>query len=283
MKKILTLLIIITLNCKLSFCQVIKNTIYSGIITLDDGTPLLFEIDIKEKNGIVNWTSITGKGTPDETISDITGTYNKKNKSYTLRETQVISTNSEAELNSFCYIHMNIKQIGNVLSSRIEGEFIGYFSDGQECANGSVLLIKKEKLEKIKKKINKKIEKEISSDEEINKIFKTNILSDEEDIIINWISDNIVIYIWDANEIDGDKINLKINEETLLKDFTTKKKRKKIKYELQKGENIIKLTATNLRNSPPNTSRIELVDGNTKYPIITQLRLNKSAIIKILK
>ena len=54
MKKILTLLIIITLNCKLSFCQVIKNTIYSGIITLDDGTPLLFEIDIKEKNGIVN-------------------------------------------------------------------------------------------------------------------------------------------------------------------------------------------------------------------------------------
>ena len=178
---------------------------------------------------------------------------------------------------------MNIKQIGNVLSSRIEGEFIGYFSDGQECANGSVLLIKKEKLEKIKKKINKKIEKEISSDEENNKIFNTNIVSDEEEIIINWISDNIVIYIWDANEIDGDKINLKINEETLLKDFTTKKKRKKIKYELQKGENIIKLTATNLGNSPPNTSRIELVDGNTKYPIITQLRLNKSAIIKILK
>ena len=283
MKKILTLLIIITLNCKLSFCQLIKNTIYSGIITLDDGTPLLFEIDIKEKNGIVNGTSITGKGTPDETTSEITGTYNKKDKSYILKESQIISTNSEAELSSFCYIHMNIKQVGNMLSSRIEGDFTGYFLDGKKCANGNIFLMKNEKLEKIKKKINKKINKKISSEKEKNQIFNTKILSDDEDMSINWSSDNIIIYIWDANKIDGDKINLKINEKMVLKDFKTKKKRKKIKYQLKKGENIIKLTATNLGLHPPNTSRIELIDGNTKYPVITQLRENKSAIIKILK
>ena len=36
------------------------------------------------------------------------------------------------------------------------------------------------------------------------------------------------------------------------------------------------------RTSTPNTSRIELVDENMKYPIITQLKINESAIIKIL-
>ncbi|MBC8266915.1 MAG: hypothetical protein H8E84_08130, partial [Flavobacteriales bacterium] len=69
----------------------------------------------------------------------------------------------------------------------------------------------------------------------------------------------------------------------ILYDFETKNKRKEIQFRLQKGENIIEIKATNLGTSPPNTSRIELVDSKTKYPIITQLELGKTAIIKIIK
>ncbi|MBT6815887.1 MAG: hypothetical protein HOA49_05735, partial [Flavobacteriales bacterium] len=63
----------------------------------------------------------------------------------------------------------------------------------------------------------------------------------------------------------------------------TKRKRKKIKYKMQDGENIIEITAVNLGSNPPNTSRIEIVDSKAKYPIITQLELNKTAIIKIVR
>jgi len=69
----------------------------------------------------------------------------------------------------------------------------------------------------------------------------------------------------------------------MLDHFEAKNKRKKIKYKLLEGENIIEIKAINLGTSPPNTSRIELVDSNTKYPIITQLELGKSAIIKVVK
>ena len=69
----------------------------------------------------------------------------------------------------------------------------------------------------------------------------------------------------------------------ILNDFTTKRKPKKIKYKLQKGENIIEIRAVNLGDSPPNTSRIKLVDSNTIYPVFTQLTLDKSAIITIMK
>ena len=69
----------------------------------------------------------------------------------------------------------------------------------------------------------------------------------------------------------------------ILDDFETTNKRKKIKYKLVEGENTIEIMATNLGTSPPNTSRIELVDSKTKYPIITQLELGKIAVIKIIK
>ena len=82
---------------------------------------------------------------------------------------------------------------------------------------------------------------------------------------------------------DGDKIQLTINGNIILDDFETSNKRKKIKYKLLEGENSIEIKATNLGTSPPNTSRIELVDNKIKYPIITQLELRKTAVIKIIK
>ena len=261
-----------------------KTEQYSGIITLENGTPLMFEMEFIEDKGMVNGFSITGKGTPDETKSDVSGIFNKNTKTYKLKETQVLSTNSEADLNTFCYINMEITEKGKLSLKRYEGKFTGYFINGDTCASGNIILMEKEKLEKKVEKIKKKVEKKIEKQkkEEIN-VLSTKILKDGDDMLINCYSDKITIYIWDANQEDGDKISLIANGKYLLENYTTKRKRKKIKYRLIKGENIIEITATNLGSNPPNTSRIEIVDSRTKYPIITQLELNKTAIIKIVK
>ena len=282
MKKLLFL--IFAISYTLLFSQ--KTEKYSGIITLENGTPIMFEMEFTQDKGIVNGFSITGKGTPDETKSDVSGIFNKNTKTYKLKETQVLSTNSEADLNTFCYINMEITELGKLSLKRYEGNFTGYFTNGDKCASGKMILMEKEKLEKkvekIKKKVEKKIEKKKKKEEEIN-VMSTKVLKDGDDMIIKCYSDKITIYIWDANQEDGDKISLVINDKYLLKNFTTKRKRKKIKYKLKKGENIIEITAENLGSTPPNTSRIEIVDSKTKYPIITQLELNKTAIIKIVR
>ena len=261
-----------------------KTEQYSGIITLENGTPLMFEMEFIEDKGMVNGFSITGKGTPDETKSDLSGIFNKNTKTYKLKETQVLSTNSEADLNTFCYINMEITEKGKLSLKRYEGKFTGYFTNGDTCASGKIILMEKEKLEKKVEKIKKKVEKKIEKQkkEEIN-VLSTKVLKDGDDMLIKCYSDKITIYIWDANQEDGDKISLIANGKYLLENYTTKRKRKKIKYKLIKGENIIKITAENLGSTPPNTSRIEIVDSRTKYPIITQLELNKTAIIKIVK
>jgi len=282
MKKLLFL--IFAISYTLLFSQ--KTEKYSGIITLENGTPIMFEMEFIQDKGIVNGFSITGKGTPDETKSDISGIFNKNTKTYKLKETQVLSTNSEADLNTFCYINMEITELGKLSLKRYEGNFTGYFTNGDKCASGKIILMEKEKLEKkvekIKKKVEKKIEKKKKKEEEIN-LMSTKVLKDGDDMLIKCYSDKITIYIWDANQEDGDKISLISNGKYLLKNFTTKRKRKKIKYKLKKGENIIEITAENLGSTPPNTSRIEIVDSKTKYPIITQLELNKTAIIKIVR
>ncbi|MBT6815231.1 MAG: hypothetical protein HOA49_02365 [Flavobacteriales bacterium] len=276
------LLIISILYTSCLFSQ--KTERYSGIITLENGTPLMFEMEFIEDKGMVNGFSITGKGTPDETKSDVSGIFNKNTKTYKLKETQVLSTNSEANLNTFCYINMEITEKGKLSLKRYEGKFTGYFTNGDTCASGNIILMEKEKLEKKVEKIKKKIEKKIEKQkkEEIN-VLSTKILKDGDDMLIKCYSDKITIYIWDANQEDGDKISLIVNGKYLLENYTTKRKRKKIKYKLNEGENIIEITATNLGSTPPNTSRIEIVDSKAKYPIITQLELNKTAIIKIVK
>jgi len=210
----------------------------------------------------------------------LSGIYFKKDKSFQLQETQVLSTNSEAELSTFCFIHTNLSFKGKFGSKRLEGDFVGLYTSKDTCTEGKILLMEQEKLEKKIKKVKKKIHK---LEEKQAAVLLTKQLKDGDDFVVKWEDENLKLFIWDANKEDGDRIQLAINNEIILYDYTTKRKRKKIKYKLKKGENIIEIKALSLGSSPPNTSRIELVDSKTKYPIITQLTLEKSAIITIMK
>jgi len=276
------LLIIITFISTSIYSQ---NTFsYLGTLILSNNTPISFSMELQEDNGIVNGYSLTNMNTPDETKSEISGLYFKKDKSFQLQETQILQTKSEAALNTFCYISMNVSFKGKFGTKRLEGTFTGNFLDSIECAKGKIILIERTKLEKKIEKIKKKVEKKHNEKyQETSLVKRTQILKDGDDFTIKWENEKLKLFIWDANIEDGDKIQLTINGNIILDNFKTTNKRKKIKYKLLDGENTIEIKATNLGTSPPNTSRIELVDNKTKYPIITQLELGKTAVIKIIK
>ena len=257
---------------------------YLGTLILTNNTSISFCLELQEDNGIVNGYSITNISTPDETKSEISGLYFKKDKSFQLQETQILQTKSEAALNTFCYISMNLSFKGKFGSKRLQGAFTGNFLDSTECASGKIILMERTKIEKKIEKIKKKVEKKYNEKHQDTSLVKrTEILKDGDDFTINWEGNKLRLFIWDANKEDGDKIELTINGNIILHDFETTNKRKKVKYKLAEGENTIEIKATNLGTSPPNTSRIELIDSRTKYPIIIQLELGKTAVIKIIK
>ena len=261
---------------QVSISQVNKHK-YLGSIILENNIPMSFSLDLVEKNGIVSGYSITNHGTKDETKSEIQGVFFKDDKSFQLQETQIIYTKSEAPINSFCYIRMNLKLKNRFTKKKLEGNFSGNFLDSSECAKGKILLAEKSIIEKKIKKIEKKIEKQIKKDE----IIETSILKDGDSLSIKWQAKYITIKIWDSNEEDGDRINLSVNKDIILDNYETKNKAKKIKYKLKEGQNKILIEAKSLGSSPPNTSRIELIDKKKKYPLLTQLELNKSITIDI--
>ena len=257
---------------------------YLGHLVLSNNTAISFSLELQEDKGIVNGYSITNIDTPDETKSEISGLYFKKDKSFQLQETQILQTKSEAALNTFCHISMNLNFKGKFGTKRLEGTFTGNFLDSTDCASGKIVLMERTKLKKKIEKIKKIVEKNYNEKHQDTSLVKrTHILKDGDDFTINWEGNKLRLFIWDANMEDGDKIQLTINGNIILDNFETTNKRKKIKYKLVEGENTIEIKATNLGTSPPNTSRIELIDSKTKYPIITQLELGKAAIIKIIK
>lgn len=253
---------------------------YLGTLLLPNNSAIRFSIHFNEENGVVNGYSLTNVGNPDETKSDISGMYFKKDKSFQLQETQILSTSSEADLSTFCFIHTYLSFKGRLGNKRLEGEFVGLFSNNDTCASGKILLMEKEKFDKKITRVKKKMEK---FEEKIPAVLQTKQLKDGDDFVINWESEKLTLYLWDGNEEDGDKIQLIINGQIILNEYKTKRKRKKIKYKLKEGKNIIEIKAISLGASPPNTSQIELKDNKTKYPVIMQLTLDKSAIITIMK
>ena len=249
---------------------------YLGTLILTNNKPISFSLELKENDGIVNGYSITNIKTNDETKSKISGLYFKNSKSFQLQETQILHTKSEAALNTFCYLSMNLSIKRKLGTKRLEGNFTGNFLDSIKCADGKIIMMERTKIEKLINKLDTK-KKDTSF------VKKTQILKEEDSYKINWKSNTISIFIWDNNIEDGDKISLSINGNIILENFETTNKRKKIKYKLVEGENTIEIKATNLGISAPNTSHIQLEDNKSKYQIITQLELGKTAIIKIIK
>lgn len=264
----------------LALSQNTYQTNLSGIISVSNGIPISYEISINTERGIVNGFSITDKGGKNETKSNIIGIYNQNTRTFKLRETKVLSTKSKSNIETFCYINMEVSVNRKHKLKSYEGTFFGLFSNGDTCAHGEIVLIEQEKLKKTKQKLIQKIRKPKIKN---NKNSKTKLLKDGDHATINWKSELLVIYIWDKNSEDGDKINLSINNERILSDYLTKNKKKKLKYVLKKGINKIYIEAINNGNIPPNTASFELVDLKTKYPITTQLETGSSVIIKIIK
>ena len=278
MRSITTYLLLFIVN--LSLGQNKSN--YLGTLSLSDNTLISFKLNLIEYKGIVSGFSTTNIGSKDETKSQISGLYFKNDKSFQLQETRILETTSEAPLNTFCYINMNLSFKGILGRKRLEGSFTGNFLDSTKCAQGKVMLIEEgiiKRTAKIKKKIDNKYSKNINK----KKVQQKKILKDGDNISLNWEDEKITILIWDSNMEDGDRIELKINSKIILHDFETRKKKKKIRINLQEGKNIIEIKATSLGSSPPNTSRIELVDFEKIYPITNQLRIGHSAIIEIIK
>ena len=252
---------------------------YVGSIILSDSTIYTFELNLIINKENIKGYSLTNYGTNSETKSSIEGTFDKTENVYEIIEKKIIYTKSKENTKNFCHLRIVLSEKGSYKSKRLEGEFIGYYDNNKKCAEGKIILFKKEELKKIEYGTKKRIQKSRNNESEDNN--KKITLNKDDKFYIKTSKKYISIRVWDPNQEDNDMILMKFNDDLILENYSTKNKQKKRRVKLNKGRNILFISAINEGNNPPNTSAVEIKVDKQIYQIETNLKMKNDVIIFI--
>ena len=92
---------------------------------------------------------------------------------------------------------------------------------------------------------------------------------------------NIKVYAWDNRIIDNDTISLVFNDEVVLHNHKLSHSKKKVKLQLNKGENILIMYAHNEGSIKPNSAAIVVKTRFKKYKLILNSTMGSNAIINL--
>lgn len=244
---------------------------YMGFLFLENARPISYRMIFDADEGQINGYSITGIGTDFETKSELSGTFSKKQ--IEVKEFQVISTLSEEPISRFCFVEFSAQRKNK---KAYQGEFKGYYLNGEVCASGTILFSEKAKLEKQLKRVQKV--QEIITKRKDNQL---TMLQSGDVHVIDWESPKFKMQLWDSSIEDGDRVSVVINGEVVLSNTIMFSKKNTINYKLKEGQNVVEIVAENEGEKANNTTRIELIDRNTKHAILSELQVGKTITIQL--
>ncbi len=94
-------------------------------------------------------------------------------------------------------------------------------------------------------------------------------------------SANLTFAIWDDAVEDGDSISLQVNGAWIANGFAVKNKVQNIQIHLKPGPNVITFIADNLGSISPNTSVLEIIDGNKRKSFHIETDTDKTNQVRI--
>lgn len=108
-------------------------------------------------------------------------------------------------------------------------------------------------------------------------------LQANEKLICNLVatSQQLTLALWDDAVEDGDSISINIDGRWIVQGFPVKKNPQFIKVTLKPGHNTINFIADNLGSIPPNTSILEIIDGNKRKSFTLETTLGENNLLKI--
>lgn len=84
---------------------------------------------------------------------------------------------------------------------------------------------------------------------------------------ITVMEDEISVFLWDKNRVDGDIVSIYRNGELIQENISITKEKKELKIKLESGSNVITVFALNLGKIPPNT--VAMGTNIQKYKCVT--------------
>lgn len=264
---------------------------FAGTLQLKTLELITYKIsfDLKEKNQIEG-TSVTDIYGDERTITSISGTFDTIKGLLSFYESENIS--SKAKTDQFCFVHCKQLKLRNTLGKTIiSGRFIGIQSNGKPCGNGDIYLIETRYLNQLANKVIQETAKKDSTKGNQLKSQVTTLknelnnykLTSNVSVQVNWRSEELIMEIWDGENVDQDEIAIYVNDRKLLDRIVIKRERKKLVVPLQPGENTIKVVALREGSIAPCTANLLLSDSETQTYLSAFLKVNESSTITLVR
>lgn len=275
----------------------------NGSLGVESGETFTYQLVFTDSAGYISGYAVTYLQKENDTRAAITGAIDRKKKTLSFTETEIVYNNGFRSHAIICLIRsaLTYRKEGSsfVLAGPVSSRDIGNAS----CSQGSVRFEDADVLEAL-------FREEPSAPQPLQPATPPRVvvidqtkpaqtqpaaaatpvspqpvqITEGREKIYDWQSDTIVFEIWDGGRIDGDVVSVRYNNATILDKYTLTKEKKRIILPLTgKGTDVITVVAGYEGNEPPNTADIIIRDGDRIYEIVAHNRITKEAHIRIRK
>ena len=265
---------------------------YLGVIKLSDSAFISYRIAFDENDGNISGYSLTDIGGPHETKSYITGYFDQQADQLDFYESSILYTKSPITQNDFCFVHFSGKLKKLNERQRIQGQFKGLFSDGEQCIDGEIDLMNLSRILKRAEKIDRKIDraKVIPKEkrEKVNLVkdldsLATNVIRKDERINVFAKCTTVKLSFYDAGRPDGDKISVYVNGRPVLQNKLVEVKEQTLEIPLATEQTLVRITAESTGTEGANTVKLDLNCNGELIETVTNLQAGEQAEINFIR
>lgn len=277
-----------------------------GYLGVEHGESFTYKLSFTDSFGYIKGYAYTWLDENKDVKAKVTGFIDKKNKTLSFKETEIVYNHGFESNTTICLINATLKFkeenglkvfTGSISSSDASNVYCGQgtirfmdnetlknlFNDNETNEESPKDIVKRSTAKKPFKIIYDTISKS-SINQNIPQNNKTEKITSGTEKEYDWMSDSVILEVWDGGRIDGDMINILFNDSTILKRYALTQKRNRIVVPIMNNSiNQLEIVAVNEGNEPPNTANLLLIDGSKQYPIIAYNTIGKKAIIRIRK
>jgi hypothetical protein len=291
MKQLLFAILLLLWPWSAAFAQTRPLTLTGSIIVSDDTIP--YKVVLTESNGEVKGYSLTYND-PYETKTKIKGALERRNHTFSFKETEIVYIHGYHSGPSLCLIDASLEEVHGSRGYILRGRISSTESDNTACGTGRLVFNDPAEVEELFS-AHEKFDTVISMKRRVRDTstahtmaadaaapLVTEKVSSGEEKSLEWHSDTAVIDVWDGGNVDGDRITLSFNGKTWLSSYALIKEKKQLRIPLSGNKtDVVIIRADNEGSDPPNTASLLFTDGTKKYSVLAYNKKGQEVIIKL--
>jgi hypothetical protein len=279
-----------------------------GYLGVEGGESFVYKLVFTDSGGYIRGHSYTWLYEKSEVKATITGFIDKKNKTLSFKENNILYNKGFQSNTTICLINAVLRSKVDNGSIVFTGPITSSDVTNVSCGRGTVTFQDTEALRSL---FTEPLQRESVAasgrdakppEKAIRVVYDTSFtrrktrpiaepyvpvpvkITQGQETAFEWTTDTIIIDIWDGLRIDGEVVTVLFNNDTALLKYALVKQPVRLVFPLS-GEplDVITIVAEDEGRELLCTANLLLTDGNKQYPIEAYNTVGKRALIKVRK